>query len=189
MGVWLGAGLYTDVVVTENFRTIDAFLQTPGNVAVSAELNKVGRDQERLMLRRNASEENTWIFTNWERVEVLIGGMLFLVLLFGGRPQKMLLGLCLLMAAVVAIQHFFLLPPIADIGRRVDFLPDSDPESVKFWRLHGVYSGLEILKTLLGFVFAARLTLRLKPDPELFAREYGLGVDAPAMDQGKMRRG
>ena len=105
------------------------------------------------------------------------------------RPQKLLLGLCLAMTAVVAVQHFFLLAPIADIGRRVDYLPASDPEIVKFWRLHGVYSGLDIAKILLGFIFAARLTLRWKPDRDLFVREYGLGAEVRVAGQGKMRRG
>jgi hypothetical protein len=182
LGAWLGGGILTDVAVTQNFNTIDSFLQTPGNIAASAELNKIGRDQERLLLRRNAGEENTWIFINWERIEVVIGGLLFLVLLFGGTPQKLLLGLCLGMVAIVAVQHFFLVSPIADLGRRVDYLPATDPESVKFWRLHAVYSGLEIAKTLLGFAFAARLTFKWKPDPELFVREYAAG-------QGKIRRG
>jgi hypothetical protein len=189
LGAWLGGSILTDVAVTQNFKTIDTFLQTPGNIAASAELNRIGRDQERLLLRRNAGEENTWIFLNWERVEIAIGGVLFLVLLFGGRPQRLLLALCLAMTAVVAGQHFFLLAPIADIGRRVDYLPASDPESVKFWRLHGVYAGLEIAKILLGSAFAARLTLRRKPDPDLFVREYGLGVEVPVAGRGKIRRG
>ena len=186
LGAWLGGSILTDVAVTENFNTIDPFLQTPGNVAASAELNKVGRDQERMLLRRNAGEENTWIFTNWERVEVALGGVLFLVLLFGGAPQKLMLALCLAMTAVVAGQHFFLLPQIADIGRRVEYLPASDPQSVLFWRLHGIYSGLEIAKLVLGLAFAVRLTFRFKPDPALFAREYEMGG---AFNQGRFRRG
>jgi hypothetical protein len=189
LGAWLGGSILTDVAVTENFNTIDPFLQTPGNIAASAELNRIGRDRARLLLRRNAGEENTWIFTNWERSEVAIGGALFLLLLFAGRPQKLFLALCLTMTAVVAVQHFFLLQPIVDIGRRVDDLPASDPESVKFWRLHGVYSGLEIAKILLGFAFAARLALRRKPDRDLFVREYGRAAEVPAAGQGKTRRG
>jgi hypothetical protein len=185
LGAWLGASILTDVAVTENFNAIDPFLQTPGNVAMSTELNKIGRDEARLVLRRNAAEENTWIFTNWERVEVALGGVLFLVVLFGGRPQKLQLALCLAMTAIVAGQHFFLLRPIADIGRRIDYLPASDAESIKFWRLHGVYSGLEIAKIVLGFLFAARLTLRFKPDADHFAREY----EATGLNPGKSRRG
>ncbi len=189
LGAWLSGGILTDVAVTENFRTIDTFLQTPGNIAASTELNRIGRDRERLLLRRNAGEENTWIFVNWERVEVVIGGLLFLLLLFGGQPRKLMLGLCVTMIAIVAVQHFLLVAPIADIGRRIDTLPASDPESVLFWRLHGAYSALDILKTLLGFTFAARLTLRWKPDREVFAREYALGAGAPAAGTGKIRRG
>jgi hypothetical protein len=183
LGAWLGGSILIDVVATENFNTIDPFLQTPGNVSASAELNKIGRDQARLLLRRNAGEENTWIFINWERIEVALAGVLFLVLLFGERPQKLLMALCLGMVAVIGGQHFFLLPQIADLGRKVDYLPASDPDSVKFWKFHGIYAGLEIAKIVLGIVFAARLAFRFRPDPELFAREYELGT------RGKSRRG
>ena len=75
------------------------------------------------------------------------------------------------------------------MAAELNYLPASDPESVKFWRLHGVYSGLEIAKILLALVFAARLTLRWKPDRDLFVREYGLGDEVLLADQGKIRRG
>jgi hypothetical protein len=188
LGAWLGGSILVDVAATENFNTIDPFLQTPGNVSASAELNRIGRDQARLLLRRNAGEENTWIFGNWERIEVALAGVLFLVLLFGERPQKLSLALCLLMVAVVAGQHFYLQPQIADLGRKIDYLPASDPLSIRFWNFHGIYAGSEIAKIVLGILFAARLTFRFRPDPEHFAREYEQS-GAQGFGQGKMRRG
>src|ERR1700691_898625 len=123
IGAWLGAGILADVAVTQNFQAVDRFLQAPGSVSASVALNTVGRDKERFILRRNAGEENNWIFLNWERVELALGGLLFLLLVFGERPQKLLLALCAAMFLIVAAEHFFLTPVIADLGRKVDDLP------------------------------------------------------------------
>ena len=128
IGAWLGAGILADVAVTQNFQAVDRFLQTPGSVGTSAALNAVGRDQERFILRRNAGEENNWIFLNWERVELALGGLLFLLLLFGERPQKLLIVLCAAMFLIVAGEHFYLTPLITDLGRRVEDLPAADPD-------------------------------------------------------------
>jgi hypothetical protein len=172
LGAWLGAGILTDVAATLNFQTVDRFLQTPGNAATSIRLKEVGRARERVLLRRNAGEENNWIFENWERAELLLGAVLFFILLFGERPQKLMLGLCLGMLAIVAAEHFFLTPQITDLGRLVDDLPPADPASRQFRALHSIYAGLDILKLLVGLGFAARLAVKGRVDKEMFAREY-----------------
>ncbi|MGA2715188.1 MAG: hypothetical protein ABSG41_18970 [Bryobacteraceae bacterium] len=191
LGAWLGASVLTDVAVKQNFQTVDRFLQQPGSVSASAALSAIGRDRERAILRRNAGEENNWIFMNWERVELALGGLLFLILLFGERPQRLLLALCAAMLLIVAAEHFLLTPPIVDLGRRVDDLPATDPDTRKFWMLHGTYSGLDILKMLVMVAFAVRLAIRRKPDPDYFAREYAaLGAEGTARPvEGNIRRG
>jgi hypothetical protein len=180
LGAWLGAAILTDIAVTQNFQTVDRFLATPGSVTTSLQLNQIGRAEERVILRRNAGEENNWIFLNWERVELALGGALFVVLLFGSRPNKLMLGFCAAMILIVTVQHFLLAPQIAEIGRGVDDLPPADPQVHKFWMLHGFYSGLDILKLLVGFAFAIRLTVRKKIDQDHFVREYA----ASAPDRG-----
>jgi len=172
LGAWLGAGILTDIAVTQNFQTVDRFLETPGSATTSTQLNKIGRAEVRVILRRNAGEENNWIFLNWERVELALGGALFILLLFGSRPQKLTLAFCAAMLLIVVAQHFLLAPQITEIGRKVDELPPADPEVHKFWMLHGFYSGLEILKLVVGFAFAIRLTIRKKIDQDHFVREY-----------------
>ena len=78
---------------------------------------------------------------------------------------------------------------ITELGRTVDDLPATDPDVRKFWMLHGVYSGLDILKIAVGFAFALRLAFRRKPDNELFAREYASAsfADAKLDPQGKLK--
>jgi hypothetical protein len=176
IGAWLGAGVLADVAVTQNFQAVDRFLEAPGSVSTSAALNAVGRDKERFILRRNAAEENNWIFLNWERVELALGGVLFLLLLFGERPQKLLIVLCAAMFVIVAAEHFYLTPLITDLGRRVEDLPATDPDVKTFWMLHGFYSGFDILKLLLGFAFAVRLAIKRKPDQDHFVREYAASM-------------
>lgn len=172
IGAWLGAGMLADVAVTQNFQAVDRFLQAPGSVSTSSALKAAGRDKERFILRRNAGEENNWIFLNWERVELALGGLLFLLLLFGERPQKLPLVLCAAMFLIVVVEHFYLTPLITDLGRRVEDLPATDPDSRTFWMLHGVYAGADILKMLLGFAFAVRLAIKRQPDQDRFVREY-----------------
>jgi hypothetical protein len=185
LGAWLGASILTDVAVTQNFQAVDRFLQSPGNPATSVQLNDIGRARERVILRRNAGEENNWIFLNWERVEFVIGGGLFLLLLFGDRPQKLMLALSLLLLAIVAAEHFLLTPRITEMGRFVDELQATDPRYKTFWMLHGFYSGLDILKMLIAAVLACRLVIRRKPDKEHFARQHAATLPA----EGTARRG
>ena len=102
LGAWLGASVLADVAVTQNFQTVDRFLQKPGSVSTLTALRDIPRDRERFLLRRNAAEENNWIFLNWERVELILGALLFLLLLFGERPQRLLMAACGAMFLIVA---------------------------------------------------------------------------------------
>jgi hypothetical protein len=193
LGAWLGASIVTDIAVTQNFQTVDRFLDSPGDAGTAARLDATGRARERLILRRNAGEENNWIFLNWERVEFAIGGGLFLLLLLGDRPLKIMLALTVLMLGIVAAEHFLLTPRITLLGRIVEDLPTTHPEYGKFWMLHGIYSGLDILKMLAGLLFAARLGITRKPDRALFARDNAAAVPdrAPenSMVEGNAGRG
>ena len=186
LGAWLGASILADVAVTQNFQAVDRFLAAPGNPATSAQLNTIGRAQERIILRRNAAEENNWIFLNWERVQFFIGGGLFVVLLFGDRPQKLMLGLSLALILILGAEHFYLTPRITELGRTVDDFAKTDPQYKTFWTLHGLYSGFDILKMLITFAMALRLTIRRKPDPEHFARKY---AKEQATTEGSLKRG
>jgi len=176
LGVWLGAGIFADVAVTQNFQTVDRFLTQPGSIRTSAELSRLGRAEVREILRRNAGEENNVIFENWERFELIVGGVLFAVLLFGARPQKVMLGATLLMLLIVCVQHFYLSPEVTELGRQLADLPPNlaanDPLNTKFRTFHGIYSGAEILKLVVGFAFAARIVFRRKAAPDHFAKEF-----------------
>jgi hypothetical protein len=132
IGFWLGAGVLADLAVTQNFTAVDRFLSTRTDDGTRA--------SERILLRRNAGEENNFIFSNWERAEIALGLALLLIVLRTGRLMP---GLTIAMLAIVTVQHFWLSPEITDLGRQ-------DPVTPYFWTLHGIYSGIEILKLALG---------------------------------------
>jgi hypothetical protein len=174
LGAWLGGSVFADVAVIQNFDTVDRFLASPGNTASSIELGKIGRQRERVLLRRNAGEENAFIFENWERAEFALGAALLLLLTFGGRPDKWMLALNLLMFVALAAQHLYLSPAITDLGRRIADLPPKDPLNAQFWMFHGIYSGSEILKVVLGAGIALRMCLvRKKHGQDAMAARHG----------------
>lgn len=172
LGVWLGAGIAVDLAVTQNFAAVDRFLSNPGSVAAAVQLNQMGKDKIRPLLRRNAAEENNAIFENWERIEMALGTVLFLLLLFGERPQMSMLTMTGAMILIVVLQHFLLSSNIAELGRVVPDLPPESATVRRFWKYHGIYSGSELLKLAVGFAFAFRLVLGRKRDRDHFKNEF-----------------
>jgi hypothetical protein len=188
LGVWLGASVLTDVAVTQNFQTVDRFLDAPGNPGTSAELSAIGRARERGILRRNAGEENNWIFLNWERLELLLGAGLLLLLLAEGSHGKVMPVLSVALLALVVTEHFLLTPEITRLGRIVDDLPATASEYKRFWMLHGFYSSLDILKILLELGLAY-LTIRREPPRELPAPQNAAAQAGKAPVEGSLTRG
>jgi len=152
-----------DLVATQNFRSVDRLLAAPP-IQIAEQIQKLGgRDAARVFLRYQASELNRAYFQNWERAQISLGLALFLVLLFGTVPDRLMLLPALLMLVLVLLMHFYMTPEITRLGRLIDFSPAalSSPERSRFWRFHGAYSATELIKLALGFVLAWRL-LRMR---------------------------
>jgi hypothetical protein len=163
LGGWLGAATFADFAVTQNFQTVDRFLHSPGSNVTATELQQIGADRERLILRRNAGEENGFLFQGWETAELAIGTVLIALLLVGGERSGLSIAPAILMFAIVAAQRFYLSPEVTSLGRTIADLSAGDPRGPqldsRFWTAHGLYSGLEIIKLLLGTFLAAMLVL------------------------------
>jgi hypothetical protein len=160
LGLWLGAGMFADIAVTRNFNTIEHFLANPGTTAAANEIEAIGRDREREILRRNAAEENNGIFHDWERAELAIGAVLIALLAFD-RVRAVDVAFAGAMIAIVVVQALALSPRIAALGRLIPSMPPGDPAVAHFWTMHGIYSGSEILKLLFGFALSLRLCASL----------------------------
>ena len=160
LGAWLGGSVFMDMVATQNFRSVDRLLSAPPMQVAERIQALGGHDGARVFLRYQVSEQNRWYFQVWERVQIALGAVLFLVLAFGAGPKRLTLVLTLLMLAMVLVMHFFLTPEITRLGRTFDFAPTADRS--RFWTLHGMYSAGELIKLGLGIVLAVRLLLRTK---------------------------
>ncbi len=145
------------MVATENFRSVDRLLAAPAGAA-AAQVEKMGHAAARAFLRYQVSEQNRWYFETWEKIQLGLGVTLLAALV---RQGKTLLILAAILFALVVIERFYMTPEIVRLGRTIDFLPAaaSSPERTLFWRFHGAYSGVELLKLALGFFLSGRLIL------------------------------
>ena len=142
------------MVATQNFRSVDRLLAAPGSAV--AQVGQIGRDQARTFLRYQVSEQNRWYFETWEKIQLVIGMALLAATL---RHGKLPVSLAALMCVLLLMERFYLTPEIVRLGRLIDFVPQaaSSPERDLFWRFHGAYSGVELLKLALGFLLSGRL--------------------------------
>ena len=157
LGAWLLGTLFMIFVATQNFETVDRVMKSPPPEAYKMIL-ALGNDSARQLLRYTAGEENRFFFENWELAQLVLGVLLTGLLTFGVE-SRMLAGFSGAMLILTLFEHFKITPEMAWLGRSFDFLPWT-AESLsrdQFWKLHGVYSAIEIVKMLLAVVIAGFL--------------------------------
>jgi len=157
LGAWLLGTLFMIFVATRNFATVDRIMKNPPPDAYKM-IGALGNDNARQLLRYAAGEENRYFFENWELAQLVLGVLLTGVLVFGVE-NRMLAGFSGAMLILTIFEHLKVTPEMTWLGRSFDFLPWT-AESLdrdKFWRLHGVYSAIEIMKMLLAIVVAGFL--------------------------------
>jgi hypothetical protein len=163
LGIWLGGGLFMDMVVTQNFRSVDRLLAKPAPPAAQL-LEKLGPGAARVLLRHQVSEQNRWYFETWGLIETAIGAALLMILLFGSTEKNFSLLLALLMLLIAILQRFALTPQMVVLGRVIDWIPigQPSPERGRFWMLHNAYVWLELLNWALGLFLTAKLLFRTR---------------------------
>jgi hypothetical protein len=128
----------------------------------------LGHDNARVLLRYLAGEENRLFFTSWELAQIVLGALLTAALLLAIQ-SRLLAGISGAMWIVVLFQHFRVTPEMIALGRLVDFGGAAGSAAYsQFWRLHGLYGVLEVVKLALLIVAAGILLFgrRLKtPQP------------------------
>lgn len=145
-------------IAIESFRSVDRLLAAPGP-AVAIQVKALGPGGARALLRHQAAEQNRTFFEMWEALQLILGAGFLSFLLFGSSEGKFSLLLLLVMFLIVVAQRFLITPELSSLGRTFDFIPADVPsvERNRFWMLHSLYTGSEILKWGLGLVLGARL--------------------------------
>jgi hypothetical protein len=157
LGAWLLGTVFMVFVATQNFETVDRVLKTAPPDA-SKMIAALGNENARQLLRYLAGEENRYFFENWEVAQLILGALLTVVLLFGVE-SRMLAGFSVAMLILTIFEHLKITPEMTWLGRSFDFLPWTAESLARdqFWKLHGAYSAIEIVKMLLAIVIAGFL--------------------------------
>jgi hypothetical protein len=75
------------------------------------------------------------------------------------------------MLVVVILDRFLLTPEITRLGRLLDYPDMPGADAGLFWKYHGIYSALELLKLAMGVAGVVTLLVR-HTDRQKFVREH-----------------
>jgi hypothetical protein len=162
MAVWLTGTVVMAVVATQNFYTIDRLLQDQPNPTFAVEVEKLGHDATRDLLRYLSSELNRLYFQYWNLVQLALGVVAFMLagkVPGAGRPKWGIVA----MLAIVVFLTVAITPRVLSIGRSIDFVPRTPPPDGlrTFGLLHATYTVFDGLMLILGVLTTVWLT-RLK---------------------------
>jgi hypothetical protein len=158
LGAWIAGSLFMIMVATQNFRSVDRLLASPGGAG--GRIEQMGRPEARTFLRYQVSEQNRWYFETWEKAQMALAAGLLALVWTGLRQRPVMMVSALALLALLLAERFYLTPEIVRLGRLIDFTPAaaSSPERDLFWRFHGAYSGVELTKLALELFLSALLT-------------------------------
>ncbi len=153
MGCWLTGTIAMAVVATQNFYTIDRLLAASPNPSFKADVDTLGPEQSRELLRYLSSELNRLYFQYWNLVELAIGiAVLWLAVKLPEFDQVKwyivsMLGIVLFLTAAIT-------PQVVSVGRALDFVPrDPPPPALRtFGLLHAAFTALDLIMLILGIV-------------------------------------
>lgn len=155
-GCLILGSLFMIFVATQNFQIVDRVLASPPPQAAQM-FQTLGPQSSRLLLRYMAGEDNRVFFESWEIAQILLGLGLTAVLLFVLR-NGVLAGLSGGLVIIAFFQHLWVTPQMISFGRMIDFGAAVGSAAYnQFWRLHGLYGVLEVVKLGLLIVIAGFL--------------------------------
>ena len=160
LGLWISGSLFMTAVATQNFRNVDRLLAAPSDPARKM-IQGLGHDSARQLLRYHSSELNRLYFVWWEAAQLAIGIALLIVLARAKCGKLCIVGAAV-MLAITAAMHLLVTPQVVSLGRLIDFLPQGveSSERSQFWKLHGLYSALEVVKIALALLISGLFLLR-----------------------------
>lgn len=158
-GLWLGFLFASWAAASASFRTVDRVLGPGERPEVGAKLGPVAPEDRRVVLRHLASEINRWLFGRWAVLQLVLSAAVLVTAWGAGVPPRLIVGAAL---AIALAQAFALGPPIADLGRAIDFVPRPLPPDVarRFGALHASFVILDVVKAVLLLAAGYLLTRR-----------------------------
>ena len=149
LGAWIGCSLFMFLIATHNFKAVPDLLAEPGGAKELIE--RLGPDGAKMLLRYHSSELNRFYFQAWEFVQIGVIAVVASLAWSTMGPRKTGRVLLVLIALILLAERSYITPEIVRIGRMMDFTPADTVSAARaqFWTLHGLYSGVEVLKVML----------------------------------------
>jgi hypothetical protein len=159
MAVWLMGTVVMAVVATQNFYTIDRLMESSSHPVFVADIEKLGHDAARDLLRYLSSELNRLYFQYWNLAQLPLGILaLWLVIKIPGsdNAKKQIVA----MLGIVLFLTVLITPRMLSVGRSIDFVPrDPPPDGLRtFGLLHAAYSVFDGIELILGIIVTLWLT-------------------------------
>lgn len=158
IGSWLLGSLLIAFISSQVFVNVDRFLNSPP-AQIAKELDDIGPDMMRQILRYQASQHSRHIIETWEVMQLGLGGALLATSVLTAHRSRFVIASSALMMAIVLFMYFHLTPIMNALARSFDFLPLTAAlqERENYNRYSVWYHVLEILKVTLGIVITGRL--------------------------------
>ncbi len=158
LGGWILGILIFSFVANQSFSNVDRILNNPPGPAAK-DIEDLGQDIARLLLRYEASELNRFFLEVWGVAQIGIGLAVLSAAVFTAHRSKFIMYATGAMILIALFQVGYIVPSMAAIGRSFDFLPPAAAprEREIYASYHVMYSTAEILKLILGFLLSARL--------------------------------
>jgi len=158
LGIWIGASLLMNWIGKAGPETVETVVRSQSAKA-QKHVKELGAGKTRSLLRFQVAEQNFQYFQRWELMQLPLGMLLIVMLLFETKANRLILGGLLAMLTIVAIEYWLITPQITEIGRAVHFTTQEDmvPEREAMWNYERAYSMMEVVKLGVGGILALRL--------------------------------
>jgi hypothetical protein len=180
-------------VASQSLANVDRILSSPPG-PVAKDIEDLGSDITRLLLKYQAAELNRFLFEAWGVAQIGLGAAILSAMVFTAHRNKFLIGIALFMVVTSLFQVAYIRPSMNALGRAFDFLPltAATRERDIFDSYHVMYIVAEVIKLLAGLLLTGRLLFdrygwkqKLMPDPPKRMqrrRKSSIGGDASGTD-------
>jgi hypothetical protein len=172
-------------VTSQNMSNVDRILNSPPG-PVAKDIDDLGVDITRLLLRYQATELNRFLAETWGVAQIGLGAAILSAMLFTAHRSKFLIYATCVMILIAIFQVAYIRPSMNALGRSFDFLPVTaalkDRESYQSYAV--MYTVAEVIKLIIGLLLSGRLLFDrygwkqklLPPPPKRLERKRKRGV-------------
>jgi len=161
LGFWLAGSILMTFIAADSANSAGRLL-LHHSAAANERIKEMGQAEARIMLAYPVRQQTRWWLAEWGNLELLLGALFFLFMLFGSREGKITLSFTLGIFAIVLFQRFFTMPQMLYLSSVMDFAPANVvmPERNQLVAVQNAFTAVEVFKELvllgMGAYFIAR---------------------------------